>query len=241
MTWLSYRLPVIFLTALLLQGALWFHFRDVRARWLNVPPVISDVSAGVSGLGDSQLSYRFYGVMLQNMGDTGGQTTALSFYDYEKLSGWFFLMDRLDPYGTFMPFLASFYYGGVDDPNRLRHVTTYLATIGQRPGDERWRWLARAVYLARFKIKDLPWAYDLSLKLAALPEEGQPLWTRQMPAFIKNAQGNKKESLAIMLEILKSSANTAHPNEINHTMDYICMRILEGKERSLYDFCDNVP
>ena len=88
-------LELLLVVAVLLNILTWFHGRFTSAKWLNVPSVPSHNASSVFALGDQQFSYRVIGNMLQNLGDTGGRSTALRDYDYERLSGWFFLADKL--------------------------------------------------------------------------------------------------------------------------------------------------
>lgn len=223
--------------AVLLNVFFWFGVRNVQARWINVPPVPDVIQARLFSLDDPQLSYRTMGLSLQNLGDTGGQSRSLKDYDYQLLVDWFFLMDELDTHSQYIPFLAAFYFGSVQDSERLRTLIPYLRSVGMRPAKEQWRWLAHAVYLARFQMNDLHLALDLSHQLAGLNYPGMPLWTKQMPAFIYNAKGDQKEALAIMFQIMESSAETMHPNEFNFMRSYMCERLMSHEESQKYAFC----
>lgn len=236
-----HKLWFILIVAVMLNLASWLSVRKISTKWLNVPEVPALNTAIGFGLGDAQLAYRQIGIMIQNLGDTGGRSTPLKAYNYDRLGQWFFLVDKLDPKSHFMPFIAAYYFANVDDSQKLSNVVDYLAVVGQRPGQERWRWLAQAVYIARWQMKDLDKALALSKILASLNEPDLPLWTKQMPAFVLNAKGNKEEAAAVMMEILKSSVDKIHPNEVNHTKDYICTRILTEKEAEKTSLCQNIP
>ncbi|MCB1531503.1 MAG: hypothetical protein KDJ35_01405 [Alphaproteobacteria bacterium] len=232
-------LELCFTAALALNVLVWFYARDISARWLNVPPVPSSVSASGAALGDQQFAYRSIGIMLQNLGDTGGRSTPLKNYDYKRLSGWFNLMDTLDPQARFAPFLAAFYFGVVEAPEKLPPLVDYLAMVGQRSGVENWRWLAHAIFIVRWQMHDLDKALALSYKLAALNEPDLPLWARQMPVFVLNAKGDKAEAKSMMLQILQTSADTMNPNELNFTKDYICSRLLDAQQAAQTALCSS--
>lgn len=236
----KYILTALFTCALIANVVVWLQVRDVKGYWANVPPVPGVRGASLFALGDQQLAYRVIGIMLQNLGDTGGRSAAFDEYDYETLTRWFFLNDELDPESSFTPFLASFYYGSVKDHSKLRSLLTYLREIGARPGGQRWRWLAHGVYLARFQMNDLDIALEFANLLADVEDKNMPAWTKQMPAFILNAKGNKEEALAIMIEILKTSADKIHPNEVNFTRDYICTRLLEAEDADSHPLCQHI-
>ena len=232
---------ILFTAALALNVLTWLSVRTTQARWINVPPVPSASGASGFAVGDMQFAYRIISIMLQNMGDSGGRTTSLKDYDYEALQGWFFLADQLDPHSGFMPFLASLYFGSVPDPEKLESVIEYLRVIGSRPEGQNWRWLAHAVFLARFHMKDLDKAYELAEELAAIDNENMPVWTRQTPVFVLTARGDKEMAYDLMLEILKSSADNVHPNEVNEMRLFICTRLLDLVQAQKDPLCENLP
>ncbi len=225
-----------FLLLLAGNAGLWASVRGAQARWTNVPPVAPEAGAAAFALGDRALAYRAIGLMLQNMGDSGGRVTNLRQYDYDRLVQWFELEDRLDPRSDFMPILASYYFGAVDDPQKLAPLVAYLRRVGNEPGNRRWRWLAQGVHLARYGLNDLDLAYAMALELAALPGD-MPAWTRQMPAFIMTARGDKEAAYAIILEILKSDARKMDPVEIRFMKNYMCKRLLTPEQAAQNDLC----
>ncbi len=213
------------------------HSRSLKAAWANVPPVPTEKGATILAVGDQQLAYRVSGIMIQNMGDTGGETTPLYKYDYDRLGQWFFLTDALDRRSNFMPLLAAYYFGGTQEPKDLDPVIDYLAMVGQRSYDEKWRWLAQAVYLSRFRQHDLDKAMGLAYMLANMKAPDMPAWTRQMPAFIAAAQGDKETSYRIIMSILKETSAELHPNEVNFMVHYICERTLDELEAAQHPLC----
>ncbi len=213
--------------AVILNILFWFSVRDEQVRWNNVPPAPDKKYASSYGLGDKSFAYRINGIMIQNLGDTGGRTTSLKDYNYKTLTDWFFVQDHLDEKANFIPYLASYYFGGLQEPEKFRPVLDYLEEIGKRSYGEKWRWLAQGVYLARFKLNDLDKALSMAETLSKIDNENMPTWARQMPAFIMTAKGEKEAAYALMLEILKTSSDSIHPNEINAMRAYICTKILE--------------
>lgn len=208
-----------------LNLALWSQTHKVYAKWAGVPPVPTENGASAFSLGDKQFSYRFMAIVLQNLGDTGGNVTPLRNYDYSRLSNWFYMLDGLDPRSMHVPMLAAYYFGGTSDPEQQKYIVEYLTEIGLRPVKGSWRWLARAVYLARFHMKDIELALRLAHKLAALPPtEKRPTWTKQMPAFVLTAMGKKQAARAIMEKIMEDETSL-HPNEYNFMRSYIEERL----------------
>lgn len=220
----------VFAIILAVNIVFWFFAREQRVGWANVPPVPKASRASAMALGDSQLAYRAVGIMLQNLGDSGGRTTPLSAYDYGRLKGWFFLSDGLDPASDFVPLLAARYFGSSSDPAQVKEVVDYLEQVGQHPGPEKWRWLSHAVFLARHKEQNLARAFELAQILAGLDTPGMPGWTRMMPAFVLSELGEKDMAYRIMMNLLRESSERLHPNEVNHIIGYICEEILSPDE-----------
>ncbi|MGH1398997.1 MAG: hypothetical protein ACRBCT_07265 [Alphaproteobacteria bacterium] len=223
---------------LMIGGSLWTwqNTKNIQARWTNVPPTPKASFASSIGLGDAQFAYRIYSLMLQNSGNTGGRFVALKDYNYERLGKWFFLQNMLDSRSDFIPLLAAYYFGASQDSSKIRPVIEYLGVAGNSAEKEKWRWLAQAVYLARFKLKDTDLALKLAYKLAAIDNPDMPIWARQMPANVLNQKGEKQAALEIITGILKASGDKIHPNEVNALLDYACDQILEGDSKKL-DMC----
>lgn len=226
-----------FWLAMALNLCVWWHVLDMRARWGNVPPVPSTESAALMTLGDKQMAYRTYGLLIQNLGDSGGEARPLKEYNYENLTKWFWLEDTLDPRANFIPSLAAYYFSANQDTDAIDPIIEYLAAIGQRPGSQKWRWLAQAVYLARFVQHDYDQALALAEKLAALNDPDMPTWTKQMPAFVMMQQGDKNGAYQILLNILGSQVQHLQAPEINFMRDYICERILSKEEKAVDPVC----
>ncbi len=201
----------------------WQASSDIEARWLGVPPVPSDNTAVLMTLGDSQLAYRSGALTLQTLGDGGGRVVPLKDYDYHKLGAWFDVLDMLDPAADHVPMVAAYYFGATRVPGDIAVIVNYLARIGDSPAGQKWRWLGHAAYLARHRMDNLDLALDLAYKLTRIqPLSGKPLpiWARQMPAFLLNAQGDKAASRMLIEEML-SSADDLHPNEVNFMKGYL--------------------
>lgn len=227
---------------LVLHVALWSSVRDIKGRWQNVPPVPSANGAAAIALGDKQFGYRVAGISLQNLGNIGGQVQKFEAYDYGHLKDWFFMANGLDERSNFVPYLASYYFSAVKDPKKTRELIEYLRVAGANPEPvaKKWRWLAQAVYLARFEIKDLDLAYKLSLELAASKDPTLPAWAQQMPAFVLTAKGDKQAAYDLLVEMLRSSADKLPQNEVNAMRSYICTRVLEAEAAKTDPLCEGI-
>ena len=77
-------------------------------------------------------------------------------------------------------------------------------------------------------MKDVHLALKLANRLASLPpDEKRPTWTRQMPAFVLTAMGQKDAARAIMEKIMETD-KTLQPNENNFMRSYIEERLSDN-------------
>jgi hypothetical protein len=205
-----------------LNISFWNGSSDIYAKWAGVPPVPTRTGALMTTLGDAQFSFRMGALALQQLGDFGGRVTPIKDYDYQKLGGWFWLLDSLDPASDHVPRLAAYYFGVTQSPADAAVLVAYLGTVGNSPVGEKWRWLAQAAYLARYKMHDLGLALDLAYKLSKLqPVSGElPGWARQMPAFVLKEQGDKEASRQMMETILATEKNLPW-QEVNSIKFYL--------------------
>lgn len=211
---------LFFLCSLIATLIFWSYHHGITTQWYGVPSVPSQQSTKIKFLGDQQLAYRSLSLSIQNFGDTGGRTEPLRNFDYNAVINWFYLGQSLDKKSNYLPNLAAYYYGGIEDKTKLRPLIDYLADIGQTGEGEKWRWLAQAVFLARFKLEDQDLALNLAYKLAALEGENLPVWTDQMPAFVLTKVGEEKAALDIMTTIMATD-RSLQQNDINYMCWYI--------------------
>ncbi len=203
--------------------SLWLVSSDLFARWGGVPPVPTARTAEMGALGDAQFSYRSGAMTLQVLGDTGGEITPLKEYNYARLGDWFGVLSALDPASDHIPMIAAYYFGATRVPQDVKVIVDYLAVVGDSPVGQKWRWLAHAAYLARHRLNDMDRAIELAYRLARItPLDGKPLpvWARQMPAFILNAQGEAQASRRLIEQMLLTDTGM-HPNEINFMAAYL--------------------
>lgn len=234
----------VFILSIISNIVVWNYARTTQARWINVPPVPEKEYASSSGFGDTQLSFRIVGLMLQNLGDTGGLSRSLAEYDYDLLSGWFNLADYLDPHSSYIPYLAAYYFGAVQTPESLPPLVAYLEKVGSRvENKENWRWLVQAIYLARYRMEDLDLSLRLSKKLSSLDGKNGivlPVWAKNMDVMIMNVAGDKQAAYQIMLQTLETEGQNMEPTEYLFLLDYICYQILEPDEARLNPACSEI-
>lgn len=209
------------LIAALCSAAIGYYTYKMKVSWPGIPPTPSESAALFYGYGDRELSYRNIGLMLQNAGDTGGRTTNLNDYDYQTIEDWLWLSNKMNDRSRYVPNLAAYYFGAAKDAENLEHLVDYLAHVGMDNRNENWRWLAHAVFLARFKLDDQPRALELANRLAAISDENMPGWTKVMPAYVMNTMGNKKEARDMLLLILADPHSFSDRADVNQSCWFI--------------------
>lgn len=225
-----HNLSLVFGFFVFLQILLSLGVRPERAQWGNVPDAPNMVAYQSSFLGDSSLAHRMVGMLLQNFGGSGGRVESIHEYDMHKVAQWLALGFELEERSNYLPFLAAYYFGATETKSELEPLIDFLAEVGRYDDDDNWRWLSNAVYLARFRAENFEKAVVLADELATMYKPGRPALIAQMPAFIQLQIGDKDAAYAIMLELIKESSETMHPNEVNFMVDYICTRTLSPKK-----------
>ncbi len=215
-----WRHSIVFLAMVLATICFWFYQRDLRIAWHNIPNVPSNNHVLIQYIGEKQLAYRTLSLKIQNFGDTGGQSVPLKSFDYQKLEQWLWLATEFDPVSNYIPNLAAYYFAGIDDPSRLQYIVDYLAAVGFDRSHEKWRWLAQAVFLSRFKLEDQDLALKLAYELAAMEGDDLPIWTKKMPAFVLAKVGEEKAAMDIITTIMATD-RTLKVNEINYMCWYL--------------------
>ncbi len=236
-----YLLYAVLVCALVVNIGFWYRAKTVLPKWNNVPTVPTEFSMSGAALGDDQVAYRMTGYFLQNTGNVGGNYELLKIYNYETLEKWFYLSETFDPKANYVPFLAAYYFGALEDPpEKLDPVIRYLAHHGQLKIAQKWRWLAHAVYLSRYKQGDMEKALKYANILHDLDVEMAP-WARQMPAFVNLGMGNKQAAYELMVRMLASEKDKVHPNEVNEMVKFICERALEPAQARENPLCQKSP
>ena len=211
-----------FFLLLAAQLAFWQQTHTHKPAMEIVPAVPGEQTVKAISFGDSQAFFRLLALNLQNFGDTFGRFTALRDYDFERLLGWFRLMDSLDDQSNYVPTLASYYFSQSQNVSDVSYVVQYLREHSEHRIQQKWWWQAQAVYLASHKLKNS----DLALELAKPLVEAKdvPLWVNQLPAFIHEQRGEFEDAYAIMQHI-QQNVKDIPPGELYFIRQFIDERL----------------
>lgn len=191
----------IFALCVGLQAAFWWHSHNIRPEMGIVPDVPGERTVRALSFGDEEAFFRLYALNIQNSGDTFGRFTALYKYDFNKLSQWFYLLDKLNNRSNYLPAMATYYFSQSQNPADVRYIVDYVDSYTKDRVKEKWWWVVQGVYLAEHKLGDIDRAGELAERLKGVKEI--PIWAQQMPAFIHEQKGEFGEALAIIEEIAK--------------------------------------
>lgn len=221
---LKKQINILLVLLLITQVFMWYYTSRETPNLGIVPEVPTLNQAKAISLGDEQFYFRYLALTIQNAGDSFGRFTALREYDYELLMKWFKLLDELDSQSHFVPAIASYYYSNTQNVEDNIYIIDYLESTYDRDPVDRWWWLAMAVSIANFKLKDLDLALRLSFKLSSTPGNHIPRWAQQMPAIITAQMGEKEVALSIIKDLANKYDDYTQA-EINY-MNYFIREML---------------
>jgi len=171
-----------------------------------VPPVPTSTALRAQGLGDGQFAFRARSLQLQHLGNLGGRVVPYKDMDYARLERWFRTLDRLDDRAIVVPVTAAFLYSNTQRAADVRHLVAYLADRARARPATGWRWMAHAIYLARYRLEDPDLALRLAGELRRFEGEDIPPWARQLEIFVLRDIGRKDAARALVLGMLEDGA-----------------------------------
>ncbi len=179
----------IFLIVFACQISFSSNFQHLKAKNEIVPNAPTKSVAEIISFGDKEFLFRALTMRLQNSGDVFAGFVALKNYNYQEIYNWMTLLDSLNEQSRLVPALASYYYSQTQNIEDARYVVKYLEEHSDKNIDANWWWLFQAVFIAKDVLKDLDLSLKLAQKLAQNNAENAPFWTKEMPAFILEKQG----------------------------------------------------
>lgn len=167
-----------------------------------VPPVPGLLALRAQGLGDEQFAYRIRSLQMQHLGNLGGRLVPYKDMDYARLEHWFRTLDRLDGRAEVVPVAAALLYSNTQRAEDASHLVDYLADRARAAPARDWRWMAHAVYLARYRLKDNRLARRLASELRRFEGEAIPAWARQLEIFVLRDIGQRGAARALVRRML---------------------------------------
>ncbi|MBL8631147.1 MAG: hypothetical protein JNM81_16050 [Rhodospirillaceae bacterium] len=186
------------------HAAIGWYLHKERPQLGILPPQPTDNAARAISFGDAQFLYRAFVLQLQNAGDTGGRFTPMRMYNIPAVVSWLKLLQRLDPKASHHTALATRYFSQSRQSDDLRILVEFIDQDVRLAPDRKWYWQTQAVALARDRLKDVPYALELSLAMrqyAQYVPEGL-FWTLQMEPVLLEDLGRDDEARERMEQIV---------------------------------------
>lgn len=182
---------------------------DPLARQRPLPAPVDAETIRLLSLGEAMIASRLLSFWLLTFDTRAGAVVPFESLDYERLAGWLGVIQTLDPLTAYPSITASGVFVDVRDPARARRMLEFVYRQYLKAPARRWRWLAQATMLAKYRLDDR----QLALKFArALRRHAagtdMPAWARDMEFIILQQMGELEAARAVITALLDSGAVT---------------------------------
>lgn len=176
------------------------------------PPPSSDLVTLLSG-GDAVTASRMLDLWLQAYDNQPGISIPFRELDYDRVIAWLQLGLRLDPGNTYPLLVASKIYASVNDPGRVRKMLDFIEASYLQDPPSRWRWLADAALVAKYRLKDLPLALRYATTLAENAGKNVPYWAKDIRILVLADMG-EIEAARVLIGGLLQNGEITDPHEL---------------------------
>ena len=183
----------------------------------EIDPLPLAPSAGwlrVMALGNAGLASKLAMLWLQGYDDQPGVSVPFRRLSYDAVVSWLDVILELDPETRYPLLSAIRIYGQVNDPGRVRTMLEFVYEQFLLAPNRRWRWLAEASIVAKYRLHDS----RLALRYApALTEHatapGVPFWARDLSVILLSDMGEYEAARGLIAALLRSGSIT-DPHEV---------------------------
>ncbi len=198
---------------------------EIKRHNLPVPPKASLIR--LVSLDDPIPAAKWAMLWLQAFDNQPGVSIPLKDLDYDRVSEWLDLILELDNKIQYPLLAAIRFYGEVADENKQRMMINYISKKFIENPDERWPFMAHAVFIAKHRIKDLPLALECANLIRQYATGANvPYWAKQMEIFVLEDMG-ELESAKVLIGGLLESGELKDAHQIN----FLKQRLTEIEER----------
>lgn len=185
----------------------WWHVSftrfEVKRYDLEKPP--SYLSVRLSSLDDPLFASKVLMLWLQAFDNQPGVSIPLKELNYDSVIEWLDLILELDNKIQYPLLAAIRFYAEVSDEEKQRKMIQYVSNKFIEKPNERWSFMAHAVYIAKHRIKD----EQLALKCARLIRQYAkgdevPYWAKQMEIFVLENMGELESAMVLIGGLLES-------------------------------------
>jgi hypothetical protein len=180
----------------------------------DLPPPPAPGMLRLASFGEPAAAARLAMLYLQSFDLRAGNDIPYRDLDYGRLIDWLRTILATDPRSQYPLFAAARIYAENPDPRKARAALEFVYREFFKDPNRRWRWLAHAALLAKYRLKDLPLALRYATaveRLTTAPDV--PVWAKQMRIFILEDM-NELQAAKIMLGGLLASGQIKDPAEL---------------------------
>lgn len=224
----------LFLITFVFQILFWKKTEDTKPPFEIIPPAPNQYLISTLSLGDKEFLFRILAARLQNSGDIFAGFRSLKEYDYLRIYQWMTKLDTLNDESNFIPALAAYIYSQTQIQKDVAYILDYLEEHCAKDIDKNWWWLFQATYIAKKNLGDMTRALKIAEMLSKNNAVNAPLWTKQLPAFLYEEQGESCMAFAAIERVIKESESGARqvtPEEMNFMRYFINERLSKLKKQ----------
>jgi hypothetical protein len=152
-----------------------------------------------AALGENVFAGYLVMMFLQNVDVPLGRATPLADLDRSTVIRWLDLATDLDPDTGYPLLLAARHYAETGNPSQRRMMLDWVYRRFEERPNQRWPWLAHAVFVARHVLHDnmLAEFYAAALR-AQVTDPTVPSWVRQMDLLLRADLGETADARVIL-------------------------------------------
>ena len=206
----------------------------LRTTASDLPPPPASGVLRLASFGEPAAAARLAMLYVQSFDQRAGNDVPYRKLDYGRLIGWLQAILDTDPRSSYPLFAAARIYAENPDPRKARAMLEFIYREFLKDPNRRWRWLAHAALLAKYRLKDLPLALRYATavdRLTTAPDV--PDWAKQMRLFILEDM-DELQAAKIMLGGLLASGQIKDPAELRFLKQHLEQLEARIKDRNAH-------
>jgi len=177
----------------------------------QLPPAPRPLVLRLASFDETAAAARLAMLYVQSFDLHAGNDIPLRELNYRRLIAWLRSIVATDPRSQYALFAAARVYAEVPVDAKKRQILRFIYQEFLQDPNRRWRWLADAAMIAKYRLHDMP----LALRYAAALErdttaQDVPGWARQMVVFILEDM-NELQAAKIVLGGLLATGHIRDP------------------------------
>jgi hypothetical protein len=204
----------LLLAACLAAQLVWQALPNARRHAVeDLPPAPRPIALRLASFGETAAAARLAMIYVQSFDLRAGNDVPFRRLDYGRLLDWLRAILATDPRSQYPLFAAARVYTEIPDDAKVRQVLGFLYQEFVADPNQRWRWLAQAALIAKYRLHDMPLALRYASALqhdATAPDV--PAWAKQMVIFMLEDM-NELQAAKILLGGLLASGQLTDPAE----------------------------